>query len=167
MSRVSIAPGTIRDVTYVAANLRDEDRREILATVDLDCASRAGWLSWAVSGPDWCWTAQIDGQPVVAFGIGEGSPFQPQIRTAWAFGTERLRRVVPAITRFAKEEWPKRLIPIGVRRVEIRSIADHDVAHRWLEAIGARRECVMRSYGVHGEDFALWAFLDEDWKQCV
>jgi hypothetical protein len=86
------------------------------------------------------------------------------MRTAWAFGTGRLKRAVPSITRFCREEWPKQLIPIGVTRVEIRSLADHDLAHRWLQAIGCRREALMTNYGVHGEDFELWAFIDEDWR---
>lgn len=160
---VQIVPGNLRDITYCAANLREQDRREILATAALDCASQAGWLSWAVSGPEWCWTAQIGGQPVAAFGIGQGNPFQPHMRTAWAFGTDRLKRAVPAITRFCKAEWPNRLIPIGVTRVEIRSLADHDLAHRWLASIGCRREALMTNYGTRGENFELWAFIAEDW----
>lgn len=159
---VQIHPGNLRDITFVSANLREQDRREILATAKLDCASQAGWLSWIVSGPDWCWTASIDGQPVAAFGIGQGTPLQPHMRTAWAFGTDRLRRAVPAITRFALAEWPHRLFAVGVGRVEIRSLADHDIAHKWLSGMGGRREAVMRGYGTGGEDFELWALLKED-----
>ena len=161
---IGIEPGNLRDITYVAANMRERDREEVLATAALDCASPAGWLSWAVSGPDWCWTAQIDGQPVGAFGIGQGTPLQPHIRTAWAFGTDRFKRVVPVISRFCRENWPEMLISVGVTRVEIRSLASHDIAARWLKSMGARQEALMTGYGVNSEDFVLWALLKKDFE---
>lgn len=161
---ITIERGNLRDITYVAANLREADRREILASADLECASQAGWLSWLASGPHWCWTAQIDGQPVGAFGIGMNNPLLPHMRSAWAFGTDRFKRVVPAITRFARTEWPLMLESVGVWRVEIRSLGTHDIAQRWLGAIGARHEATLHGYGTQGEDFELWALLREDFR---
>lgn len=161
---ITIERGNLRDITYVAANLREADRREILASADLECASQAGWLSWLASGPHWCWTAQIDGQPVGAFGIGMNNPLLPHMRSAWAFGTDRFKRVVPAITRFARDEWPMMLESVGVWRVEIRSLGTHDIAQRWLEAIGARHEATLHGYGTGGEDFELWALLAADFR---
>lgn len=158
-----IRPGTLRDVCFVAANLRDEDKREVFATARLESGTEAGFLSF-LSSPDWCWTAWLDGQPVAAFGVGMGNPVhQPHIRHAWAYGTSRFKRVTPAITRFCLKHWPKRLISEGVTRVEIRSIAGHDLAHKWLTGLRARHEACLTGYGVNGETFTLWAWLKEDW----
>lgn len=159
-----IRPGTLRDICYVASNLRDEDRREVFATAVLSSGSEAGVISFSTS-PGWCWTAWLDGQPVAAFGVALGNPvYQPHIRHGWAYGTDKFKRAVPAITRFCVREWPARLIAEGVRRVEVRSIADHDVAHKWLTAIRAHRECEMPGYGVNGEAFTLWSWRAEDWS---
>lgn len=164
MVKVEIRPGTPRDLCFVASNMREWDRREVSATAVLESMTEAAMLSWHVSGPDWCWTAWLDGQPHAAFGVSVGSHYQPHIRGAWAWGTDRFRRCVPAITRFCVNDWPDRLIGEGVWRVEIRSMKGHDIAHRWLSGLRARREGEMTNYGVHGETFELWAWLKEDWR---
>jgi hypothetical protein len=154
---VAIVPATLRDIAYVTANLRQEDRREIRASADLASTVEAAVVAFETS-TDWCWTAQIDGQPVAAFGTAATSPLTPHIRAAWAFGTKRLRRAVPAIGRMALAEWPRRLAGEGVRRLEVRSLSDHDIAHRWLASLGARLEGTLERYGTGGEDFQLWSW---------
>jgi hypothetical protein len=154
---VAIMPGTLRDIAYVTANLRPEDRGEIRASADLTSTVEAALIAFETS-KGWCWTVKIAGQPVAAFGAAETSQLTPHIRTAWAFGTRRFRRTVPAISRFARAEWPDRLAGEGVRRLEARSLAGHDIAHRWLAALGARLEGRLERYGTGGEDFMLWSW---------
>lgn len=155
--------GTCRDLCFVAANLRNEDRREIFATARLESATEAAMLSWLSSGPDWCWTVWLGDQPHAAFGISAVSHFQPHMRTAWAWGSSRFKRCVPTITRFVRSEWPSRLLGDGVTRVEVRSLKGHDLAHKWLSGLRARKECDLPEYGVNGETFELWAFTKKDW----
>lgn len=165
--KVEIREGNLRDICFVAANLRDQDRREIFATALLESGSQAGAMSFLTS-PGFCWTAWIDGQPVAAFGVSQGNPVhQPHLRYAWAYGTDKFKRATPAITRFCVQEWPKRLIAEGVTRVEIRSIADHDLAHKWLKSIRAKHEADMPNYGVNGESFQLWSWRKEDWQDVL
>jgi hypothetical protein len=155
--QVTIVPATLRDIAYVMANLRPQDRREIRASADLTSTVEAAVIAFETS-KDWSWTAQIAGQPVAAVGTAETSVLTPHIRTAWAFGTRRFRRAVPAISRFAAAEWPGRLIGEGVRRLEVRSLAGHDIAHRWLAGLGACLEGELPQYGTGGETFQLWAW---------
>lgn len=165
--RAEIRAGVLRDICYVASNLRDEDRREVFATAVLSSGSEAGVISFSTS-PGWCWTAWLDGQPVAAFGVALGNPvYQPHIRHGWLFGREGTRRCIPSITRFCIREWPRRLISEGVTRVEVRSIDGHDLAQRWLLAVRARYEGRMTGYGTKGEDFHLFAWLAEDWKDSL
>lgn len=164
---VEIREATLRDCCFIGANLREHDRREVFATARLESGTQAGAMSFLTS-PGFCWTAWLDNQPVAAFGISQGNPqYQPHLRYGWAFGTERFKRAAPAITRFCIREWPRRLIAEGVTRVEIRSIADHDIAHRWLAGIRAHHEADMPNYGVNGETFQLWSWRKEDWEDVL
>jgi hypothetical protein len=155
--RIAIVPATLRDIAFVTANLRPEDRREIRASADLASTVEAAVIAHETS-KGWSWTAQIAGQPVAAFGTAETSVLTPHIRTAWAFGTRRFRRAVPAISRFARTVWSDRLAGEGVRRLEVRSLAGHDIAHRWLASLGGRLEGELMHYGTGGETFQLWAW---------
>ncbi len=154
---VTIAPATLRDVAYVTANLRPRDRTEILASADLTSGVEAAVIAVETSR-QFSWTAIVSGQPVAAFGVAETTPLTPHIRTAWAFGTNRFRRAVPAISRFASTHWPARLTSQGVRRLEVRALADHDIAHHWLIGLGAAFEGTLNNYGTAGETFRLYAW---------
>lgn len=156
---VEIAPATLRDVAFVTANLRPRDRREIAASAELSCRVEAAVIAVEASR-GWCWTAKIGGQPVAAFGVAETSPLTPHIRTAWAFGTDRFRRAVPAISRFATAHWPARLRQEAVRRLEVRAIAGDDNVHSWLAGLGAEPEGALKCYGTGGETFHLWSWTD-------
>lgn len=158
---VEIRPGTLRDISFVAANLREQDRKEIFATARLESTVQVAALSYYGSH---CWTAWIDDQPHAAFGVSDTSPLTPHLRSAWAWGTKRFKRCVPAITRFVLKEWPPLLFDDGAVRMEVRSLQGHDLAHKWLKALGARHEATMPGYGVNGETFELWAFLREDFE---
>lgn len=152
---IAIARARLREVSFVAAHMREADRREIWCQwPDRDAAA----LAWAMtrSSPDHCWAAFEAGSPVAAFGLTEQ---HPGLWQAWAFGTKRLRRAVPAISRHALGVIRPDLIARGANRVEARSIAGHDLAHRWLESLGARRQCLLEAYGRNGEDFVLYAWV--------
>lgn len=108
------------------------------------------------SSGDNAFVARIDGDPVAAVGV---SRLAPWLGSAWAFGTDRTRRIIPALTRWGVAEWKHRLIADGFRRVEVRTIVDHDLSHRWLESLGFVREGLCRGYGRNGEDFAQYAYV--------
>lgn len=124
-------------------------------------------LSWYSSGPGWCWTSWLKGQPEGAFGISAVSHYQPHVRSAWAWGTKRFKRCVPAISRFMLKEWPGLIVGAGVTRVEIRNLKDHDIAHRWLKALGSRHEGELLEYGTQGETFELWSLVKKDWQNVL
>lgn len=141
--------------------MRSEDRREALATIDAASMTEIGVLSF-LGATGTAWNVFLDKSPVASFGYSPRGHYQPHLCSAWAWGTDKFRRVVPAITRFCLANWPSMMADNGITRAEIRSLADHDIAHSWLASLGARREGLMRGYGVHGEDFELWALMQED-----
>lgn len=155
MSRVAIVPATLRDACYVAANMRAADRAEIGAVVSMDEPAAVAAALVASSG-DLAWTAHLEGQPVAAFGA---SIMLPHVASGWAFGTDRLRRAVPAITRHGLEQLKPTLVARGFVRFEIRTAADHDLSHRWIEAMGGRLETPEPyAYGRNGELFVTYGW---------
>lgn len=112
------------------------------------------------ASPGWAWVALYRGEPAGAIGIVRNA-LQPQIGAAWAFGTDRFRRVVPALSVLAAT-FRDRLVADGVHRIEARCIVGHDLAGRWMASLGASRETILRRYGRGGEDFELWAWTDRD-----
>lgn len=161
---IEIRPATLRDLTYVACNLRPEDRQEVYSFTNLETGTEVGAVTWQMSGPEWSWAVLDGSQPMACFGLCQSSPFTPQIWTAWAWGTPRMKRALPAISRFARETWPELLLPLGVNRVEVRSIAGHKRAHRWLRHMGARFEGYLPECGLGGETFLLFAWRASEWR---
>jgi len=154
-SRVRIEPANLRDCTYIGANLRPEDRREVMCQVPegMYGSTVLGSMLEALS-PEWTRIASVDGQPAVLFG------FQFVTAPVWqsfALGTSRPPRAIPAITRWCWDQ-EQRLIDAGVRRVEARSIEGHVTAHRWLERLGCQRVCDLPDSGRNGELFHLYAW---------
>lgn len=146
----------LRDASYIAANMRAEDFREIACL----------WQNWETRALGACaietavtgmvWSVWYDGQPAAAYGFSHASAFDPDHWQAWAFGTDRFRRCVPAITRHLNSLVP--VIERDCRRLQVLSLCGHDIAHSWIEGLGGRKEGVLKSYGRGNEDFCLYAW---------
>jgi len=149
---ITIRPATLRDVTFIAANMRDEDRREIRAVVN-ESDTVIGAMLFAAS-PGLAWTAWTDDAPACAFGV---SRLYAGLGSGWAFGSKAMRKVMPAATRFALRTVKPLLIAEGFRRIEVRTAIDHDLSHRWLIALGFEPEGVAKDYGADGLDFVTFA----------
>lgn len=163
MSGVEIKPAVFRDVCFVAAHMRDQDKREIYCQLAEDARSvDVAALSYANSEHVYC--AWIKGSPVAVFGFSSAS-LSGTVWSAWAFGTRKMKRTVPAISRFCVEEVAPDLVRLGVRRLEVRSIAYHDLAHRWLSRLGAEREAILAEWGRGGETFTLWSWTIRKWRK--
>jgi hypothetical protein len=100
-----------------------------------------------------CWVAKLDGQPVAAFGVGM---LNIAAASGWAFGTKRMKRAIPAITRYFYDAVYPTLVESGVRMVEARSLVSHIEAHRWMLANGAELVGGAFPYGKNGEAFMLF-----------
>jgi RimJ/RimL family protein N-acetyltransferase len=146
---------TLRDCTYIGAHLRPEDRREVMCQVpEGSFGSVALAAMMADASPLWTWVVRIDDQPVAVFGF---HPLTVPVWQAFALGTRRMTRAIPAITRWCWAQ-EQRLLDAGVRRLEARSIEGHDSAHRWLERLGCSRVCDLPDHGRDGELFYLYAW---------
>lgn len=156
---VTIEPATLRDLTFIAANLRMEDVEEVQAFIGpfdpVDLAFRAFYGS----GPENAFVARLDGVPCAALGAAPGGSPQAHVWQAWCWGSPRLPRAVPAITRWMRDVGRPLYEARGCVRMECRSLATHRLSGRWLPKTGATLEGRLRRYGHAGEDFLLWSWL--------
>lgn len=153
---VRIIGGNLRDLSYIAANLRPEDHAEV------DCQfsewSPAMLALQAMQG--FAYVAEIDGNPEAAFGAGE---VRSGLWIAWSWGTKRMRRCVPRITEFFYAVLGPDVAAKGAWRVEARALASNELALRWLNRLGATERCTLPGYGKNGEDFILFDWTRETW----
>lgn len=155
----------MRDASYIAANMRPEDFREIACLWQHWDTRALGLCALETAVPDMVWSVWYDGQPAAAFGFSRASAFDPEHWQAWAFGTERFKRCVPLMTRHILGLRSK--IERDCRRLQVITHDGHDIAHRWIEALGATREGRLRSYGRGGEDFWIYAWVRDGQGQEV
>jgi hypothetical protein len=145
-----IALSTLRDATYITANLRPSDLEEVASQyAHFDPEA----LGWAMHVAEYSYVASYKGTPAVLFGA---SAYGSTTASVWAVGTHRTRRVIPEVTRFCLGPLRQQLRHDGFRWAEARSIATHVDAHRWLEGMGAVAVATLTGYGVQGEDFILF-----------
>lgn len=146
-------------MTYIGANLREPDAKEIFCQLPegITGSAMAAAVLDAVDS-NWTWVACLDGQPVCAFGF---QAFSVPVWIGWAWGTRHMIRAMPAVTRHCLEQ-EQRLLDLGVRRVEVRTMKGHDVSHAWLASLGCRYQCDLPDHGRDGETFELWAWQLRD-----
>ncbi len=147
-----LAPGPIAQVLY---NLRDQDRRELAATLwRFDSASLAAAAAEARLG----FVALAgDGAPVAVAGAAE---LWPGVFQVGLFATPRWREVAAGVTRAIRRDLGPALVAAGAHRAHAFSHAAHHEAHRWLLRLGACCEARLPGWGRGGEDFLLFAWND-------
>lgn len=152
-----IVGANLRDLSYVLSNIRPDDRREIEAQWPPPWDATGIAATALASTHAYC--VLLDGNPEAAFGAGE---VRLGLWEAWSWGTPRMRRAVPHITRFVREVMLPDVLGRGGQRVEARPMDGHRMACRWLEKMGARFSGHARCWGVDGQDFVVYAWVRRD-----
>jgi hypothetical protein len=151
--RTQIETATLRDLSYIAANLRPDDRRELEAQMPgaspVDIA--------IIHLPAMSFIVELDGNPEMAFGAVEQ---RTGLWCAWSWGTRSASRCMPAFVRFFHDHVRPAVLRAGAHRVEARALADNVDGQRTLIRLGATRRCILPGYGVHGQEYILY-----DWTR--
>ncbi len=162
MSKITISPACLRDISYIGAHMREHDQREIMCQMPDNMTPQAAAIDiFGMTPEDTQFVAYRNNTPVAAYGF---TPTHiPTLWSAWAFGTDELKFAIPAISRHGMTTlFPKFYRKYRPKRVEIRSIEGHDVAHKWLTAMGCNHEGVLTRYGKNGEDFHMYSWTDRN-----
>lgn len=149
---MKLGPVTFEDALVVALGLRADDAAEIYATRWSD--NPVELARSCVYAGEFAWVAGLD-SPIAVIGA---QPVWPGVWNVFMFATDEFDKIAFPLTKFVRRTIIPSLREAGAHRAECRSAMSHTKAHRWLEALGATREGVMREYGSNKEDFALYVW---------
>lgn len=151
LKQVRIEPACLAHASFIAANMREADAREIY------CQVPDGTKSYEIAGmllhSGDAFIAYLDDLPVMFFGA---HPTNVCTLEAWAIGTAKTRRVLHAATRYMLTNFADPAVSQGYLSMECRSHVDHVEAHRWLESTGAIVNGTPFVYGKSNEKFVLY-----------
>lgn len=149
-SVVDVRPVVQSDIPDLAANLREQDRAEVLAYVfpntDIEHA-----ISVCVSRSDWSRTATVDGKLACIFGIAPVGGLLDPRGNPWMLGTDlvpqnrrALARLAPGYIRAMLQMYPHLLNVVHARNT---------LATRWIARSGFT---LGAPFDFHGEPFQLF-----------
>lgn len=152
------------EINHVIRNLRADDARELRAIFGPDLRGVAPHTFAAATAAAWWAAALIDRETQLPAAIVGVTPAHPtgacRSGGAWLAGTAAFTTArALALGVFVRDA----LIPYlraeeGLTRVEVRALAANARSIRWLEWMGASRECEIPGHGVNGEAFVQLAW---------
>lgn len=160
---IEIIPCTRYLATWIAANIRDKDRDELLAAVGSENVTVPAVMCNDMTHDGMKWVVKIDGEPVAAFGIAWHPIVTPTVGNIWLFGTDKIRRAIPTISRHFVTQALEIAEAHGITRLEVRTAEGHDISHRWLARLGADCACHLHEFGTNGETFLLYEWTRSEW----
>lgn len=150
---------TVDFARSVALRMRDRDLAEVTATgyerTRAQWADRIAMLLEFHEGPMVLRGASHQGRPVSVFGALE---CWPGVWSAWMVATDEWPKVALQTTRIVLRDALPAVWAHGAHRIEARSVAGYDAAHRWLKTLGAQHECTLQGFGREGQDFEVFAW---------
>lgn len=155
---ITIVKPSLRDATYIGANLREADRHELECQCAPGLSTPEIATQIALASP-LSWIAHWHDQPIAAFGA---APQTYVVWSLWTFGTRHLWRAIPAISKHFWDHGDE-LMAHGCRRLEVRAWKGHDRAPLWLRAVGCTYVTDLSDHGRSGEAFELWEWTATDY----
>lgn len=159
---IELRPATLRDASFVTANLRPLDQLEVFCQMPPNTKTHELAYGLIFDGETYC--SFYKGKPAALYGVGA---INVCTLTVWAIGTKDMRRTVPAITRHLMEEILPRKIEEGFTSAEARSIVGHHSAHRWMKSLGGVPWGEPFLYGSGGELFQLFRWTAEGYRRIM
>ena len=155
---IALAPRTFRACLHVALAIRARDRIEIAATRGwFDAEALADSFLHADDGA----VCEIAGRPVAMAAMQRTA--MARVATIGLVATDALSpRASLFLADAARTLLPALMRERGLNRLEARSLADYAAAHRWMERMGATRECALPGMGANGETFVQYAWVSPD-----
>ena len=146
---LSVRRASAEDVDYVVRRMRPYDREEIfgLRFSKDDASLIADLVSTAEHGPvpfHYAIGRQHVFRPVAIMQLVLLTPFCGVVNM---FATDEWRCIVKDFTRFVRKVFVPDCMAAGLSRVEVRALAGWTENCRWLQSLGAVRECEVPGFG--------------------
>jgi hypothetical protein len=158
---VSIVPGaqvSVEDVDYIIANMRSEDKHEVMS---VGANMRHAFALYNHATQD-CQVAYLNDEPVFVFGSRSS---WPHVRGIFGFGTDKTTRVIPEMTRWINAVWKPRVFnELGALRIEVRLPLSCDHSINWLSKLGMKRECEIDGFSITGERYVQLSYTKDDFE---
>lgn len=160
---IAVRHASPEDVDYVVRRMRQMDRKEIFSLrhsrddesliaemVGVDVAGACPF-HYAVA------RAHVF-RPVALMQLVMMTPVAGAVNL---FATDEWRVIARDFTRFVREVFVPDCIKAGLTRVEVRALASWRENCRWLESLGAVRECEVKGFGPSPYVQFAWTLPDE------
>lgn len=158
VSRVKMHEVSREGLVHIVRGLRPRDRAEVFALRWDEDETRFINDVLAVAGPMWkVWS--WDNEPAAINGV---LPVRPGVVIAAAFGTDKWRFTLRAMTRWSREWVIPALQAASYHRGEAYVLAANVDARAWIEALGGEIEAYLYQYGRNREDFILYTWRLND-----
>lgn len=146
------------NIRHIVENMRERDRREIMALRWDDSAPL--FMNEVVEFAGAMWRVwEKDGEPVA---IGGVTPMRPGVVLVGAFGTAQWRCAVRQIITWGRNWVIPRLLAANFHRGEAYALASNTDSRKFIEALGGEIEAVLHHYGREREDFLLYTWRLDD-----
>ncbi len=157
---IEVTEGNLRDLSYIAVNMRQSDRVELFA------AQPVQNIDMVVGGIDRACNLQRifrrKDVPIAALFV---APERFGSYQVGFFATAQWPRIAKGATKWIKRTFIPQLVTTpNVNRVVCYSIASYHPMHRWLEFLGATLEGELPDYGVSRETFLQYAWRRSDFE---
>lgn len=151
-------PISLAAVEYLTLNMRAIDAAEIYSMRGHDNPHLLANEVVLAASYGKAGIAEHNGRPCGIIGV---SPLWPGVWTVWSFGTDDWPKAVLAMSRFGKRILKPFILARGAHRLQCESRIDHQEAHRWLIALGAKAEGRLRGYGRDGSDYIMFSWTKD------
>lgn len=150
-----IAKLTLEHALRVVRNMREIDRREVMATRWNDDLEKFALDCYQVPGMSWV-AINKEGEPVVIGGVAFNSP---GVGTAWMVGTDKWLSVALEVSRFCKKTINTIFESEEIHRIQAFSAIFHTDSHKWLKLVGMHPKHVLHQWGKEKDDFILFEVI--------
>ena len=104
-------------------------------------------------------TIKKNGRPIICCGL---IPFHPSHMIAWTFIAGSIGYDMVRATLLIRSHLMLTMAMDEVHRISCTVQTGWEEGTRWARLLGFTRECTMRCYGPHGQDYDLWAMVNHN-----
>lgn len=152
-----LTPISLLDLEYVCYNMRERDKEEVYALRDHNNPFRLAWEATSfIRNNGRGRISWIGGKPAA---VGAFTQHHPGVWEVWMFGTNQFKAAAMPLLGWVRREAADILATTDAHRLQCDSRADYLEAHKMIQAMGAKREMLMRQYGKDGSDYIRFIWL--------
>lgn len=154
---LTVAPATLKDASYIMANLQPDDACEVDCQVDQTRPRHEMGVGLLMAGDNFA--VRRGDQPIMFFGT---MPMNVCYLTVWALGTRQSWRAANAVVDYMLDVHLPERLKQGFIGMEARAWIGHRTARSWIEATGGKPDGEPFEFGRDRELFLTFRWTDHE-----